>query len=67
VLAAVAILPALHLGFIMWSPQFNVHWPLFVVTPRWFENGAVPSAGAILAGVAIGCGFGARRAPAEED
>jgi len=67
VLAAVAILPALHLGFIMWSPQFNVHWPAIVITPRWFENGAVPSAGAVLAGVAIGCGFGARRGLPDED
>ena len=66
-LAAVAILPALHLGFIMWSPQFDVHWPAIVITPRWFENGAVPSAGAVLAGVAIGCGFGARRGLPDED
>ncbi|MGH2595337.1 MAG: hypothetical protein ACRDH7_05170 [Actinomycetota bacterium] len=62
VLAVVALLPALHLGFVMWSPQFNVHWPVVLITPRWFDDGTVPAVCAALAGVAIGSGFGARRA-----
>lgn len=66
VLAAIAILPVLHLGFVMWAPQFTVRWPTIAITPRWFDDGSIPSAGAILAGVAIGCGFGARRAMADE-
>ena len=61
VLAGVAALPALHVGFILWAPQFTVHWPTDVITLRWFDGGSVPSACAVLAGVAIGCGFGARR------
>lgn len=63
VLAGVAVLPVLHLGFILWSPQFTVDWPSAVITPRWFDGGSVPAACAVLAGVAIGCGFGARREP----
>lgn len=31
------------------------------ITPRWFDGGSVPSACAVLAGIAIGAGFGARR------
>ena len=61
VLAAVALVPAIHQGFIIWAPQFNVRWPTLVSTLRWFDGGAVPTASAVLAGVAIGCGFGARR------
>jgi hypothetical protein len=61
VLASIALVPALHLGFVVWSPQFDVHWPAVLITPRWFDDGALPSACAVLAGVAIGCGFGARR------
>lgn len=61
VLALVALLPALHLAFIIWAPQLGVRWPTLLVTPRWFDDGSVPSAGAVLAGVAIGSGFGARR------
>jgi len=64
VLAGVAVLPALHLGFILWAPQFTVDWPAAVVTPRWFDGGSVPAACAVLAGAAIGSGFGARREPA---
>ena len=60
-LAGVAVLPALHVGFILWAPQFAVHWPTAVITPRWFDGGSVPAACAVLAGAAIGCGFGARR------
>ena len=60
-LAVVAVFPALHVGFILWAPQFMVDWPTSVITPRWFDGGSVPSACAVLAGVAIGCGFGARR------
>lgn len=60
-LALIVLLPTLHLGFVMWAPQFTVDWPRLLITPRWFDDGAIPSAGAILAGVAIGCGFGARR------
>jgi len=67
VLAGIAILPALHLGFVMWAPQFTVHWPTIAITPRWLDDGSIPSACAVLAGVAIGCGFGARRASADED
>ncbi len=62
VLALVALLPALHLGFVMWSPQFTVHWPVWLITPRWFDDGTVPSVCAVLAGVAIASGFGARSA-----
>jgi hypothetical protein len=57
----IVLLSTLHLGFVMWTPQFDVHLPTFLVTPRWFDNGAIPSACAILAGVAVGAGFGARR------
>lgn len=64
VLAGVAVLPALHLGFILWAPQFTVDWPAAAVTLRWFDGGSVPSACAVLAGAAIGSGFGARREPA---
>ena len=60
VLGAVALVPELHVAFIIWSPQFNVHWPSLVITPRWFDNGSVPTVCAVLAGVAIGAGFGAR-------
>jgi len=67
VLAGLAILPALHLGFVMWAPQFTVHWPSLLITPRWYQDGSIPAAGAVLAGVAIGCGFGARRALPDED
>ena len=66
VLAGVAILPALHLGFVMWAPQFAVHWPAILTTPRWYQDGSIPAACAVLAGVAIGCGFGARRAHPDE-
>jgi hypothetical protein len=62
-LAGVAVLPAFHLGFIMWAPQFTVDWPTSVITLYWFDGGSVPAACAVLAGVAIGCGFGARREP----
>lgn len=62
--AGIAVLPALHLGFILWAPQFTVDWPTAVITPRWFDGGSVPAACAVLAGVAIGGGFGARREPA---
>ena len=61
VLAAIALVPAIHQGFIIWAPQFDVRWPALVDTPRWFDDGAVPAACAVLAGVAIGSGFGARR------
>ena len=61
VLASIALVPALHLGFIVWSPQFDVHWPTVLTTSRWFDDGSLPSVCAVLAGVAIGCGFGARR------
>jgi hypothetical protein len=60
-LASIALVPALHQAFIVWSPQFDVHWPAVLITPRWFDDGSLPSACAVLAGVAIGCGFGARR------
>jgi hypothetical protein len=60
-LAAIALVPALHLALYTWAPQFHVHWPTVVITPRWFDDGSIPAAGAVLAGVAIGCGFGARR------
>ena len=66
VLAGVAILPALHLGFVMWAPQFAVHWPTILTIPRWYQDGSIPAACAVLAGVAIGCGFGARRAHPDE-
>ncbi len=65
VLAGVAVLPAVHLGLILWAPQFTVDWPTSVITPRWFDGGSVPAVCAVLAGVAIGCGFGARREPAK--
>jgi hypothetical protein len=61
VLAGAAALPAVHLGLIMWAPQFSVDWPTSVITLRWFDGGSVPAECAVLAGVAIGCGFGARR------
>jgi hypothetical protein len=61
VLAGIAVLPVIHLGFILWAPQFTVDWPAVVITPRWFDGGSVPAACAVLVGVAIGCGFGARR------
>jgi hypothetical protein len=64
VLAAVAVLPTLHLGLVMWAPQFMMRWPTAVITPRWFDGGSIPAVCAVLAGVAIGCGFGARREPA---
>lgn len=67
VLGVVALLPELHLGFVMWSPQFNVHWPSLVIMPRWFDDGSVPAVCAVLAGVAIGAGFGARREPSARD
>jgi hypothetical protein len=66
ILAAIAIVPVVHLGFLMWAPQFTVHWPTILITPRWFEDGSIPTACAVLAGVAIGCGFGARRAAVDE-
>ena len=59
ILGVVALIPALHLGFIMWAPQFSVHWPAWLVTPRWFDLGEVPHASAV-----IGCGVctaGSRR------
>jgi hypothetical protein len=67
VLAALALLPELHVALIIWSPQFKVHWPSFVITPRWFDNGSVPAVCAVLAGVAIGSGFGARLEPSIRD
>jgi hypothetical protein len=66
-LGAVALLPEVHQAFIMWSPQFNVHWPTFIITPRWFDNGSVPAVCAVLAGVAVGAGFGARLEPSVRD
>jgi hypothetical protein len=60
VLAVLALLPELHVAFVMWSPQFDVRWPSFIITPRWFDSGSVPAMCAVLAGVAIGAGFGAR-------
>jgi len=66
VLASAMLVPALHEGFVIWAPQFNVHWPTFAITLRWFDSGAVPAACAVLAGVAIGAGFGARREPSVE-
>ena len=61
VLAAVVLIPALHAGFYIWAPQFDVHWPTVLITPRWFDDGSVTAVCAALAGVAVGCGFGARR------
>ncbi len=61
ILALVALVPAVHGGFIIWTPQFDVHWPTLLITPRWFDDGSVPAVCAVLAGVAIGSGFGARR------
>ena len=61
VLAAVALVPAVHQGFVIWAPQFDVHWSPVVSTLRWFDAGPVPAACAVLSGVAIGSGFGARR------
>jgi hypothetical protein len=60
ILAGLALLPELHVAFIIWSPQFDMHWPSLIITPRWFDNGSVPTVCAVLAGVAIGSGFGAR-------
>ena len=67
VLAVLALLPELHLAFIMWSPQFNVRWPSLIVTPRWFDNWSFPALCSALAGVAIGAGFGARLEPTASD
>ena len=66
-LAGLALLPELHVAFIMWSPQFNVHWPSLIITPRWFDNGSVPALCAVLAGVASGAGFAARLEPSSRD
>ena len=60
-LAAVALVPAIHHGFMIWAPQFDVRWPALLSTLRWFDGGSVPAACAVLSGVAIGSGFGARR------
>ncbi len=64
VLAVAAAIPAVHMGFVLWAPQFAVRWPTFLIIPRWFDGGSVPAVCAVLVGVAIGSGFGARREPA---
>ena len=64
VLAAVAFVPAMHQALYIWAPQFHVHWPAILITPRWFDDSSIPAVCAVLAGVAIGCGFGARRGTA---
>ncbi|MGZ4109514.1 MAG: hypothetical protein ACXVP7_07490 [Actinomycetota bacterium] len=66
-LAAPVLALVLHSGFVVWAPQFTIRWPAFAITPRWFDGGSVPSACAVLAGIAIGAGFGARREAAEAE
>jgi hypothetical protein len=60
-LAGLALVPAMHLSLLRWSPQLGWSDPAFLFAYRWFDDGVTPAVGAVLAGVAIASGFGAGR------
>ena len=61
VVAFVILLPPIH--FTLWTNGWSL--PNRVFQPWWFDTIEIAQASALLAGVAIGCGFGARgEAPA---
>jgi hypothetical protein len=57
VIAALVVLPAIHLTLFVdgWTKP---HW---LFQPWWFDDLSIGMLSAVLAGVAVGCGFGARR------
>lgn len=66
-LAALAIGPAVHLGLLRWTPQLGWTEPAWLLHYRWFDEGAVPAAGAVLCGVAIASGVAVRTAARHGD
>jgi hypothetical protein len=61
VIALLILVPAIHLTLIMsgWIVRPSWWFPSWLIRYWWFDDLAQTSA--VLAGVAIGCGFGARR------
>lgn len=61
VIALLILVPPVHLT--LWANGWSL--PQWVLQPRWFDTIANAQTSAVLAGVAIGCGFGARRGASE--
>jgi hypothetical protein len=64
-LALLILIPAVHttLIFSAWIQRPTWWFPSWLFRSWWFDTSTIAVASALLAGVAIGCGFGARRAP----
>ena len=64
--ALLILLPAIHTTVILsgWIQRPTWWFPSWLFRFWWFDTFATAEASALLAGVAIGCGFGARRAAA---
>jgi hypothetical protein len=67
-LALLIVLPSLHaiLAFSGWVTEPTWWFPSWMLRLWWFDNFAITQVCAVLAGVAIGCGFGARLEPAAD-
>jgi hypothetical protein len=61
VIALLILVPPVHLT--LWANGWSA--PQWLFQPRWFDSIANAQTSALLAGVAIGCGFGARREASE--
>lgn len=61
VIALLILVPPVHLT--LWANGWSL--PQWVLQPRWLDTIANAQTSAVLAGVAIGCGFGARREASE--
>ena len=64
-LALLIVLPSLHtiLVFSGWVTEPTWWFPSWMLRLWWFDNFAIAHVCVVLAGVAIGCGFGARLGP----
>jgi hypothetical protein len=68
VLALVILLPPLHTTLLFTGRFTEPTWwfPEWLLVYRWFDSFGMMQMCVVLAGVAIGCGFGARLGPAAD-
>lgn len=62
-IALLILVPSIHFTLIAggWIASPTWWFPSWVYGPFWFDTSTMAETSALLAGVAIGCGFGARR------
>jgi hypothetical protein len=63
VVALLMLVPSIHFTLIVsgWIARPTWWFPSWLYGSWWFDTSTIAEASALLAGVAIGCGFGARR------